>query len=273
MPRPVPRAWLLAVTLLAATGCGQNPFLSPQQQAGMQSPPMQQTSQLQELQRRIAELDSSNRDLNTQLARAEQQVKVYRDQADLLRQQLADTARQCKQAQLAQQQAKQQVDALQASVRKGGGAIITANNSIRQSLASVDIPGVDVRQEQDVIRIKLPADQLFQRGTSQWLGTGTPILDKVADAIARNYPRQRIAIEGHTDSGPVFSGAATTSHQLSVYQALVVFDMLTRRNHLPAPQLFVQGMGPNYPLASNATEAGRAANRRIELVIYPDTID
>ncbi len=273
MPSHAPRAWLLVLAVLAVTGCGQNPFLSPQPQAGVPSQQAPYASQVQELQRRIAELDTSNRDLNTQLAQAEQQVKIYHDQSDLLRKQLADTAQQCKQAQLAQQQAGKQVQALEASVRKGGGAIITANNSIRKSLAVVDISGVEVRQQQDVIRIELPADQLFQRGTPQLLPTAAPILDKVADAIARNYPRQRVAIEGHTDSGPVFSGRATTSHQLSAYQALAVFDLLTRRNHVPAKQLFVQGMGANYPRASNATDAGRTRNRRIELVIYPETID
>ena len=56
-------------------------------------------------------------------------------------------------------------------------------------------------------------------------------------------------------------------------QALAVFDILTRRNHLPARQLFVMGLGANHPRASNATDAGRAKNRRIELVIYPQTLD
>lgn len=273
MPSHAHCAWALVLAVLAVTGCGQNPFLSPQPQAGAPSQQAPYVSQVQELQRRVAELDTSNRDLNTQLAQAEQQMKIYRDQSDLLRKQLADTARQCQQAQVAQQEASKRVEALQASVRKGGGAIITANNSIRRSLAVVDIPGLEIRQQEDVIRIECPADQLFQRGSAQLLPSAAPILDKVADAIARNYPRQRVAIEGHTDSGPVYSGVAATSHQLSTYQALAVFDLLTRRDHLPAKQLFIQGMGSNYPRASNATEAGRARNRRIELVIYPETID
>ena len=162
---------------------------------------------------------------------------------------------------------------LQASTRKQGGAMITANNSVRQSLAMVDIAGVEVRQEQDVIRIEMPSDELFQRGTIQLTPTAYAYLDKIADAIARNYPQQRVGIEGHTDSAPTFGGNGTTNHQLSSMQALAVFDILTRRNRLPARQLFVQGMGANHPRASNATDAGRAKNRRVELVIYPQTMD
>ena len=173
---------------------------------------------------------------------------------------------------MAQQEASKQVEALQASVRKGGGAIITANNSIRRSLAVVDIPGLEIRQQEDVIRIECPADQLFQRGRRNCCRARRRFWTRSLTR-SRNYPRQRVAIEGHTDSGPVYSGVAATSHQLSTYQALAVFDLLTRRDHLPAKQLFIQGMGSNYPRASNATEAGRARNRRIELVIYPETID
>lgn len=265
-------AWLLAAVGISAIGCGSNPFRSPQSQSALQQQPAY-GSQLQELQRRVAELDTSNRDLHAKLAQAEQQVAIYRDQSGLLQKQLADTAEKYRQSELAQTEAKKQVEAFQASVRRRGGATITANNSVQQSLSMVQIPGVDVRQQQDVIRIALPADALFQRGTAQLLPTAYAYLDKVADAIARNYPRQRVAIEGHTDSGPVFTGMNTTAHQLSSLQALGVFDVLTRRNHLPARQMFVEGMGANYPIASNATEAGRAKNRRIEIVVYPQSLD
>ncbi len=265
-------AWLLATVGISVIGCGSNPFRSPQSQSALQQQPAY-GSQLQELQRRVAELDTSNRDLHAKLAQAEQQVAIYRDQSGLLQKQLADTAEKYRQAQLAQTDAKRQVEAFQASVRRRGGATITANNSVRQSLSMVQIPGVDVRQQQDVIRIALPVDQLFQRGTAQLAPTAYAYLDKVADAIVRNYPRQRVAIEGHADSGPDFTGMNMTAHQLSSLQALSVFDALTRRNHLPARQLFVEGMGANHPVASNATEAGRAKNRRIEIVVYPQSID
>jgi len=268
-------AWLLALAGLTLGGCNRNPFLTPQQQMAAQQQQIsyQSQSQMQELQRRGGELDVSNRDLHTRLAQSEQQQKLYLDQTQLLQQQLRDTANQLKETQLARQDAEKSVQMLQASSRKQGGAMITANNSVRQALATIDIPGVDVRQDQDVIRIEMPADELFQPGTVQLVATAYAYLDKVAEAITRNYPRQRIAIEGHTDSAPTFNGAATTNHQLSSLQALAVFYILTRRNHLPARQLFVMGLGANHPRASNATDAGRAKNRRIEIVIYPQTLD
>ena len=251
-------AWLLALAGLAASGCGQNAFLTPQQQTAIQQQQTAYVSQVQELERRVNELDIGNRDMHTRLAQSEQQQQIYRDQTALLQQQLRDTANQLRNTQLARQEAESNVQMLQASTRKQGGAVITANNSVRQSLSTIDIPGLEMRQDQDVIRIEIPADELFQAGTAQLSSTAYTYLDRAADAIARNYPRQRIAIEGHTDSGPTFVGTTTTTHQLSCMQALAVFDTLTRRNHLPARQLFVMGMGANHPRASNATDAGRA---------------
>jgi len=272
MPPVTRHAWLLVVAALALGGCNRNPFLTPQQQSALQQQQTGFQAQMQELQRRVSELDVGNRDLHTRLAQSEQQQQIYRDQTQLLQQQLRETANQLRETQLARQDAEKSVQMLQASTRKQGGATITANNSVRQALALIDVPGADVRQDQDVIRIAMPADQIFQPGTAQLVQSAYAYLDKVAEAITLNYPRQRIAIEGHTDSAPTFNGT-TTHHQLSSNQALVVFDILTRRNHLPARQLFVMGLGANHPRASNAEEPGRAQNRRIELVIYPQTID
>ena len=239
--------WLLAVAGLAVIGCGKNAFLTPQQQSAIQQQQSTYISQVQELERRVGELDVSNADLHKRLAQSEQQTKIYLDQTQLLQQQLRETANQLRDTQLARQEAEKSVQMLQASTRKQGGAMITANNSVRQSLALVDIAGVEVRQEQDVIRIEMPADELFQRGTVQLTPTAYAYLDKVADAISRNYPQQRVAIEGHTDSAPTFGGTTTTNHQLSCMQTLAVFDVLTRRNRLPTRQLFVMGLGANHP--------------------------
>jgi len=59
---------------------------------------------------------------------------------------------------------------------------------------------------------------------------------------------------------------------LSVAQATAVYDALIRAGGMSAGQLFVVGHGPNHPIVSNATAAGQARNRRVEIVIYPETV-
>jgi chemotaxis protein MotB len=128
-----------------------------------------------------------------------------------------------------------------------------------------------VVQDGDLIRIRISADQLFGQGTAQLISSGSYLLDQVATSISSQYGRQRVAIEGHTDTGPLYGGAYANPSQLAGAQAQAVIDQLVRRNNLPAQQLFMVAHGPNHPIGDNQTAAGRADNRRIEIVIYPDT--
>ena len=61
-----------------------------------------------------------------------------------------------------------------------------------------------------------------------------------------------------------------SNHHLSAAQALSVYNSLMQRGTIAAQQLFVIGHGANHPVVSNATDAGRARNRRVEFVVYPE---
>jgi flagellar motor protein MotB len=141
-----------------------------------------------------------------------------------------------------------------------------------RSLSITNLPGINVRQDGDVIRIELPADQLFNFSTAQFKPGADGLLRTVAADLAQNYPQQMIGIEGHADGSPAVSPQFPSDQHLSVAQAMAVYDVLTRASAMPARQLFVVGHGGSHPIASNATEAGRARNRRVELVIYPETM-
>jgi flagellar motor protein MotB len=126
-------------------------------------------------------------------------------------------------------------------------------------------------QDGEVIRIVVPADRLFQPGTAQLQPQAAATLDPIAGQLRSVFSRQRIGIEGYTDNAPLYGGTAATPHQLASAQTAAVLDLLTRRSGMPPQQLFTVAQGANNPRQSNDTAAGRAANRRIELVIYPDT--
>ena len=85
------------------------------------------------------------------------------------------------------------------------------------------------------------------------------------------YPEQIIGIEGHTDNDPPPAPWAS-AHQFTMGRAMAVFDYLSTRTQLKPNQLFLVGHGANHPVVSNATLAGKARNRRVELVVYPDRI-
>ncbi|MEM8681493.1 MAG: OmpA family protein [Planctomycetota bacterium] len=235
--------------------------------------------QLTDLRRQALELDANNQDLHAKLAQMQQQNRVLEDQVRLMRQQLSDTADQLTQSVQARQQVEQQAAASQKEVEermaalnsRPGGATITANNSVRKKLTAITVSGLNVRQDGDVVRIELPSDRVFNVGTASLTSDAVGMVDQVATTLRQHYAQQVIGVEAHTDSGSMPAGAWRSKHQLSAAQAMAIFDQLAERHQFAPQQLFVLGHGPNYPVASNATPAGQQRNRRVEIVVYPET--
>lgn len=260
-------ACLLFAATLCAAGCQNGAFGNPQVSQAQQ----QLQAQMQLAQQKAQQLDYNNRDLHRQVAEARQQAQLMQERVTQLSKQLTETAEKLAASTQARQQSEQKVEALLASTKARGSATIRANSSLTQSLTPVEIPGISVRVDGDTLRLEIPADKLFLPGTASPHQGALAILDAVAGAIARNYPRQIVGIEGHTDNDPLPPGAIRSHHQLAASQAQAVFDLLTTRGRLSPHRLFVLGHGPNHPLLSNGTPEGKARNRRLEIVIYPET--
>jgi flagellar motor protein MotB len=265
---------LLFVTLLAS-GCGQLAYAPAGQQAAVTLSPEQQTAlaqQTQQYQQRAVTLDRDNQELESLLAQSRQQIQLLEEQVRATQTQLRDTTDRLAGVQADNDQLRNRTTALAASVETRSQAEIRANNTLLRSLSITNLPGINVRQDGDVIRIELPADQLFNFSTAQLKPGADGLLRTVAADLTQNYSQQMIGIEGHADGSPVASPQFPTDQHLSVAQAMTVYDLLTRAGGMPPRQLFVVGHGGSHPIASNATEAGRARNRRIELVVYPETM-
>jgi len=98
----------------------------------------------------------------------------------------------------------------------------------------------------------------FELGAAALTAEGVKVLDEMVATIATlRAPRMRIV--GHTDS----SGDRLSNIRLSLARADAVRQYLAARG-IPAERMAALGAGPDQPVASNATAAGRARNRRIE---------
>ncbi|MCI0334499.1 MAG: OmpA family protein [Planctomycetes bacterium] len=273
--RTIGAIWLALLTL-SATGCGGRYALTPAgQPAGVTLSPQQQTAlaqQTQQYQQRAASLDRDNQELESMLAQSRQQTQLLQEQITATQTQLRDTTDRLAAVQADNDLLRNRTTALAASVQTRSQAEIRANNSLLRSLTITNMPGINVRQDGDVIRIELPGDQLFNVGTAQPKLGADALLRTIAVDLAQNYPQQLIGIEGHTDGSPMTSPQYPTDQHLAVAQAMAVYDGLARTGGMPPRQLFVVGHGASHPLVSNGTDAGRARNRRIEVVIYPETI-
>jgi flagellar motor protein MotB len=248
-------------------------------------------NQLAGLNSQLRQLDSDNQNLHAQVAALQQRLQNANSYNDQLKQQLRDQMAQLQQAQRQLQQASSQYQQLArnasgsnsasspysnaaypapATQTSGAGsqfagATIRANNGLMQKLQTVQMPGYKAWMDGDVIRIEGPTDRLFVSGSYEINANDAVALTNLANTIRQQFPRQVIGVEAHWDGTPI-EPATVSHHQLTATQALAVFDLLVRSG-LPNRQVFTMAMGSNrlrYP-------AGNAANRRIEIVIYPET--
>lgn len=120
---------------------------------------------------------------------------------------------------------------------------------------------LEARQTQRGWVITLGSDLLFDSGRATLKPGGRRALANIA-RIMRNEPERNIAIEGFTDD----RGSAEANRRLSERRAQTVRSALVAAGVAPA-RIVARGLGESYPVASNASPAGRQLNRRVEILI------
>lgn len=271
-PRPSQLATTAALVALGLTGCVNNPFKTapPAAPLSLEPPPgvaapahtLPQAASLQTLPS-YADLDG--RQLEAALVRSKTESQVMQDEIAALRDQLASTS-----TQLAQVRSAGMPPTATTAGGAPGAAASTPSATMRSAIAQLALPDLEPRFDGAVVRIDVPADRLFDRGTANLLPGGTALLTQLAGEIERVYPGHFVGIEGHLDSEPLQNATWTSPHQLTAARAAAVFEFFTTRTPLRQGQLFLVAHGANHPLVSNATAAGRARNRRVEVVVYPE---
>lgn len=106
---------------------------------------------------------------------------------------------------------------------------------------------------------------LFDSGSATLNPAGLPLLNEVAKLlnVDQTHP---ITVAGHTDNQPISTAEFHSNWQLSTDRAIGVVQYLISRD-VNAQRLGASGYADLHPLASNATAAGRARNRRVEIVV------
>jgi len=121
-----------------------------------------------------------------------------------------------------------------------------------------------VFRESDTVILRLVGLN-FDSGDAQIKQNNFDLLAKVEKAIDV-FPRSELMIEGHTDS----HGGDDLNQKLSQERAESVQQYMVNAMRIPTYRLIATGYGETQPVSSNETEAGRARNRRIDIVIKPN---
>lgn len=115
------------------------------------------------------------------------------------------------------------------------------------------------------VRIALTSDLIFETGQASLSHQAISSLEKIASAISNTS--HQIHIEGHTDDVPILGGLYANNWELSLARANAVAVFLINDMKMNPQKMVISGYSSYRPLAPNTSEANRAKNRRVEIVI------
>lgn len=150
-----------------------------------------------------------------------------------------------------------------------GGAVGAYMDSQRKDLEKNLAHEINLRQARvdqlpnHVVRVTMTGDTGFNTNSTEIKPGFYSTLDKIADVVVR-YGKTSLTVAGHTDD----VGSAQYNQGLSERRARSVAQYLESKRVNEA-RLSIVGKGEGMPIASNATEGGRAENRRVEIYVQP----
>lgn len=124
---------------------------------------------------------------------------------------------------------------------------------------------VQIRMEPRGLVVSLKEAAFFATGEDVISPSSYESIGKIAESL-RSLPNP-VRLEGHTDSVPIHNTRFHSNWELSVARGVTMLNLLSERFKVPSKQLSIAGYADNQPQDTNDTEAGRARNRRVDIVI------
>ena len=161
------------------------------------------------------------------------------------------------------------VEELEGLVADKEALMSALKTALIDALVSFKGNGLSVEQRDGKIYVSMKNKLLFQSGSWSVGNTGKQALKQLGSVLAAN-PEIAVLIEGHTDSDPYIGNDNLSGNwDLSTKRATEIVKLLLKNNKIKAENLTAAGRGQHQPLATNKTAAGKAKNRRTEVILTP----
>lgn len=147
--------------------------------------------------------------------------------------------------------------AVGAGVGAGIGLYMDKQQQALEQIEEVDVERID----EETLRVNFDSDILFAVDSAVLSQASRTSLDEFS-AVMRDFPQTAILIQGHTDA----TGSEAYNMQLSERRARAVFNHLALRE-VDTGRMAAIGYGEGYPVADNASQSGRALNRRVSILV------
>lgn len=152
--------------------------------------------------------------------------------------------------------------------RKNDSLNMVLTNNLTRSLSREEMKDVDVQVLKGVVYISLADNMLYKSGSYEISSAANETLSKIAKII-KDYRDYDVLIEGNTDNVPISKPNIRNNWDLSTLRASSVVQALQNQHGVDPKRLTAGGRGEYNPIASNATDQGRARNRRTQIIITP----
>lgn len=261
--------WLL-VGALSISGCAAKKRADALQEALVRSEEsvLAHEATSRRLQAEQEALDKRMAELEAQLAKAESEARQLARELDderaLRAQVLADRGALRREV----ERMEEALDALEARKKQAEARVAAYRDLVSRFQSLIDAGTLDVRIVDGRMVVVLSNDVLFASGRAELREDGKATLSQVASVLASLGDR-RLQVEGHTDDEPIATTRYPNNWYLAAGRAIHVVEHLTAEG-VPGDMVSAAAFGDTRPVASNATDEGRAQNRRIEIVVVPD---
>ena len=141
-------------------------------------------------------------------------------------------------------------------------------NNLTRSLSKEELKEVDVQVLKGVVYISLADNMLYKSGSYEINDRAAETLSKIAKIIT-DYKDYDVLIEGNTDNVPISKENIRNNWDLAALRASSVVQELQNRYGVDPKRLTAGSRGEYNPIADNNTDAGRARNRRTQIIITP----
>ena len=161
------------------------------------------------------------------------------------------------------------VDELEGLITRQQEAMRNLKEKLSDALLNFEDKGLTVEARDGKVYVSMENKLLFKSGSWTVGADGRLAIEELGNVLADN-PDIAILIEGHTDNVPYSGkGPLKGNWDLSTKRATAIVNQLLENPNILPQNLTAAGRGEYLPIAPNSTREGRAANRRIEVVLSP----
>lgn len=140
--------------------------------------------------------------------------------------------------------------------------------NLKRSLTDVNDEDVNVEVRKGVVYISISDKMLFRSGSAVINRQADTVLEKIAKVL-NDHTQLEILVEGHTDNVPIATDCLADNWDLSTKRATSVVRALQSKYKVAPERMTAGGRSEYVPVSENSTSAGRAKNRRTDIIVLP----